>query len=86
MQKKIGTVYTAKNLTKNIIQFCKNCGICMKNKSRGNDKFGLMSHLGPATKPFGIISIDTIGGFGGLKSEKKYLHLIVDHFTRYSFI
>jgi len=55
MQKKIGTVYTAKNLTKNIIQFCKNCGICMKNKSRGNDKFGLMSHLGPATKPFEII-------------------------------
>jgi len=58
----------------------------MKNKSRGNDKFGLMSHLGPATKPFGIISIDTIGGFGGLKSEKKYLHLLVDHFTRYAFI
>ncbi|CAI6344779.1 unnamed protein product [Macrosiphum euphorbiae] len=86
MQKKIGTVYTAKNLTKNIIQFCKNCGICIKNKSRGNDKFGLMSHLGPARKPFEIVSIDTIGGFGGSNSEKKYLHLLVDHFTRYAFI
>lgn len=45
-----------------------------------------MSHLGPATKPFEIMSIDTIGGFGGSKSTKKYLHLLVDHFTRYAFI
>lgn len=45
-----------------------------------------MSHLGPATKPFDIISIDTIGGFGGSRSTKKYLHLMVDHFTRYAYI
>jgi len=32
------------------------------------------------------MSIDTIGDFGGQRSTKKYLHLIVDHFTRYSFI
>lgn len=57
-----------------------------KNKSRGTDKFGLMSHLGPATRPFEIMSIDTIGGFGGSRSTKKYLHLLVDHFTRYAYI
>ncbi|CAK1586183.1 unnamed protein product [Parnassius mnemosyne] len=45
-----------------------------------------MSHLGPATKPFEICSIDTIGGFGGSRSTKKYLHLLLDHFTRYAFI
>lgn len=45
-----------------------------------------MSHLGPATKPFEIISIDTIGGFGGSRSTKRYLHLLVDHFTRYAYI
>lgn len=45
-----------------------------------------MSQLGPATKPFEIMSIDTIGGFGGSRSTKKYLHLLVDHFTRYAFI
>lgn len=37
-------------------------------------------------KPFEIISIDTIGGFGGLRSKKKYLHLFVDHFIRYAYI
>ncbi|XP_078051980.1 uncharacterized protein LOC144478134 [Augochlora pura] len=45
-----------------------------------------MSQLGPATKAFEIMSIDTIGGFGGQRSTKRYLHLLVDHFTRYAFI
>lgn len=44
-----------------------------------------MSHLGPATDPFEIVSIDTIGGFGSSRSTKRYLHLMVDHFTRYSY-
>ncbi|CAB3240788.1 unnamed protein product [Arctia plantaginis] len=50
------------------------------------DKIGLMSQLGPATKPFEIMSMDTIGGFGGSRSTNKYLHLLVDHYTRYAFI
>lgn len=86
MQMKIGPFYTAKNLTKNIENICKSCTVCIENKSRGQNKFGLMSHLGPATKPFQIMSIDTIGGFGGSRSTKKYLHLLVDHFTRYTYI
>lgn len=45
-----------------------------------------MSHLGPARKPFEVASIDTIGGFGGSRSTKKYLHLLVDHFTRFAYI
>ncbi|KAK2575226.1 hypothetical protein KPH14_012691 [Odynerus spinipes] len=83
---KICPYYTAKNLTDNIRKICKNCEICIRNKSRGQDRYGLMSHLGPATKPFQIMSIDTIGGFGGQRSTKKYLHLLVDHFTRYAYI
>lgn len=86
MQNKISKLYTAKNLTTNIKNYCKSCEICIKNKTRGQNKYGLMSHLGPATKPFQIVSIDTIGGFGGSRSTKKYLHLLVDHFTRYAYI
>lgn len=85
-QKKIGSTYTAKSLTANIKKIIDNCEICIKNKSRVIRKFGLMSHLGPATRPFEIVSIDTIGGFGGSRSTKKYLHLLVDHFTRYAYI
>lgn len=28
-------------------------------------KYGLLSHQGPASKPFEIMSLDTIIGFGG---------------------
>ena len=86
MHKMIGPYYTATNLTKNIKEICRNCTICIKNKSRQREKFGVMSQLGPATKPFEIISIDIIGGFGGSRSTKKYLHLLVDHLTRYAYI
>lgn len=86
MQNKITPYYTAKNLRQNIKKICKQCEVCIMNKSRGQDKFGLMSHLGPATQPFEIMSIDTIGGFGGSRSTKKYMHLLVDHFTRYAYI
>lgn len=33
-----------------------------------------------------IMSLDTIGGFGGQRSTKRYLHLLVDHFTRFAYI
>jgi len=86
MTNKIKPFYTAKNITENIKQICDKCEVCIKNKSRRIPKYGLMSHLGPETRPFEIISIDTIGGFGGTRSTKRYLHLLVDHFTRYSCI
>ena len=86
MINKITPYYTAKNIIANIKKTCDDCEICVKNKSRRKPKYGLMSHLGPATYPFEIVSIDTIGGFGGSRSTKKYLHLLVDHFTRYAFI
>lgn len=83
---KICPYYTAKNLTGNIRKICKECEVCIKNKTRGQNKFGRMSQLGSATQPFEIMSIDTIGGFGSTRSTKKYLHLLVDHFTRYAYI
>lgn len=85
-ENKIKPFYTAKNLKNNIKNICNNCEICIKNKSRTKFSYGLMSHLGPATYPFEIMSIDTIGGFGGSRSTKTYLHLLVDHFTRYAYI
>lgn len=86
MENKIKPYYTAKNLMENLRKICKGCEVCIRNKSRGQSKFGLLSQLGPARVPFEIMSIDTIGGFGGSRSTKKYLHLLVDHFTRFGYI
>lgn len=86
MEAKVTKFYTAPNLRKTIETICKNCEICIRNKTRLNKKYGKMSHLGPAERPFQIMSLDTIGGFGGQRSTKKYLHLLVDHFTRFAYI
>jgi len=45
-----------------------------------------MGFLGPATAPFQILSLDTVGGFAGNNSTAKYLHILVDHFSRYAYI
>ena len=75
-----------KNMHKHIKLICRSCETCIKNKSRiANHKVPL-SQFGPASKPLEIVSLDTIGGFAGNKSTKKFLHLIVDHFTRFAFI
>ena len=73
------------NFKKLIKHFCHNCSVCIKNKSRIPYHFGSLSQLGPATEPFEIMSIDTVGGMTGNNSPKKYFHLLVDHFTRYAF-
>ncbi|XP_047360508.1 uncharacterized protein LOC124953330 [Vespa velutina] len=57
MTNRISLYYTAKGITANIKKVCQNCEICIKNKSRGQGKYGRMSQLGPATEPFEIMSI-----------------------------
>ncbi|GFV97181.1 retrotransposable element Tf2 protein type 3 [Trichonephila clavipes] len=35
-------------------------------------------------EPFEMISLDTVGGFNYHNSQKKYLHIVLDHATRYA--
>lgn len=73
------------SLKKFILEFKKTCFTCIRNKSQISPKFGQMSHLVPATKPFEYMSVDIIGGFSGNNSTKRYIHLLVDHFTRFAY-
>ena len=62
---------------------CRKCHVCIANKTRRIRRSGLLGLFGPATKPFQIMSLDTVGGFAGNNSPKKYFHLLIDHFTRF---
>ena len=83
---KIRPYYYFKHLDRLVEEYVRKCEICRRNKSRKPRDCGLLSRLGPAVRPFQIISIDTIGGFGGSGSPKKYIHLAVDHFTRFGWL
>lgn len=77
--------YYFSNMDEMVKRYCDSCHICKKNKTRRGRSIGLLSQLGPASEPYEIMSIDTVGGFGGNNSTKRYLHILVDHFSRYAF-
>lgn len=70
---------------KHIKLICRSCEVCKKNKTRIGYFKAPLIQLGPAKEPFELVSLDTIGGLKG-KSTKRYIHLIVDHFTRFAYI
>ncbi len=78
--------YYFKRMRKFICEICSGCKICIHNKTRVRSEKGFLGHLGPAKEPFEIMSFDTIGGLGGKRSTKKYLHLLADHFTTFAYI
>ena len=61
-----------------------NCEICIKYKTRTRRRNGLLDKLGPPKKPFEVMSFDSVGGFAGNNSTKRYLHCLTDHFTKYA--
>ena len=71
------------NMTQDISLYVKHCDVCQKNKSPKQKKFGLLQAMPASDQPFECLSIDSVGGFNYYNSQKKYLHLIIDHATRY---
>ena len=83
---KLRPYYYFKAMDRMVKEFCGNCEICLKNKTRIGKPFGKLSKLGPPTRSFQIMSIDTVGGFAGNRSTKRYMHILIDHFSRKVFI
>lgn len=80
----IGKRYYFKNI-RNLIQQFK-CETCLKNKSRRERKIGYSSILGPRKKPLEIVSLDTVGVLSIPNSTIRYLHVLIDHFTRFVWV
>ena len=76
--------YTWSTINQEIRNYVKGCETCLKNKTPRGLALGKLSQLGPAKTPFEIVSIDTIGGLSGYNSKKQYLHLAIDHLTRFA--
>lgn len=76
-------IYTWKNLTNDVIDYVSNCNPCQLGKTRRQKLVSEFGHFGPPKASNEIISIDTVCGLSGYKSKKGYMHLAVDHFTRY---
>ena len=71
LAKTIRRHYYFRNLDQMVSDYCKSCTTCIENKSRRGRLIGLMSHLGPSTEPYQIMSIDSVGGFANNRSTKS---------------
>src|SRR5699024_3816406 len=60
----------------------KSCQVCLANKVQPGPCPGTITQL-EAREPFDVVSIDTVGGFSGFGSAKRYWHIALDHHTRY---
>ena len=83
IRKKIRPFYYFKNI---VDIFGKQCEICIKNKNRTRRPNGFMSKLGPAKKPFEIMSFGMVGGFSNNNSPKKFMHILIGHFSKAVFM
>ena len=79
----ISKKYLIRNLSKLVSDYVKSCVVCVEAKTRQQLVQGKLSTLGPPERPLQIISIDTVGGFAGFRSNCVNLHVAVDFFTKY---
>ncbi|GFV74420.1 transposon Tf2-11 polyprotein [Trichonephila clavipes] len=54
------------------------------NKKVYIKKYGLLEEVPVAEVPFEMMSLDNVGGFNYHNSQKKYLHIVLDHAIRYA--
>ncbi|GBM23097.1 Pro-Pol polyprotein [Araneus ventricosus] len=71
------------HINQDISVFVKYCDVFQLNKKKGQKRLGLLQTVPPTDRPFEYLSIDNVGGFNYYNSIKKYLHLVIDHATRY---
>ena len=75
-------LYYTPQLEKKLNKIVASCEVCLHAKENRRPR-GRMGHFGPAEECFEILHLDTCGGFSGYNSQKKYLHLAIDAFSRF---
>ncbi|UYV61836.1 hypothetical protein LAZ67_1006784, partial [Cordylochernes scorpioides] len=80
----ISTQYTWCGMTKSIVKYNRSCPTCQLIKKPKGPLYGRLERPPIALQPYDMLSIDTISGFSKYGNSKSYLHVIVDHLSRYT--
>ncbi len=79
----ISPYYYWSNIIKDVTNYNKHCEVYQRNKKSKQKRFAELESLPFVKEPFALISIDTVGGLHYPNSNKKYLHIVIDHATRF---
>ncbi|UYV70061.1 hypothetical protein LAZ67_7001682 [Cordylochernes scorpioides] len=80
----ISTQYTWCRMTKSIVKYNRSCPTCQLIKKPKGPLDGRLERPPIVLQPYDMLSIDTISGFSKYGNSKSYLHVIVDHLSRYT--
>ncbi|UYV83582.1 NADK2 [Cordylochernes scorpioides] len=84
MTRLISPQYYWKGMSEDISKTTKACAICQSTKPPRGPTFGELGQLPVATQPFDLVALNTIAGLAKYGNAKAYLHVVVDHFSRYT--
>ncbi|UYV69956.1 hypothetical protein LAZ67_7001321 [Cordylochernes scorpioides] len=84
MSRLVSGQYHWAGMSRDIKNHVNSCTTCQLTKHPKGPTYGELGQTPPATKPFDLISIDTVSGFAKYGNSKTHLHVIVDHMTRYA--
>lgn len=80
----IPQLYSSPNIRKNIVSYVRSCHVCQICKTRNYPTSGKLHPIPTPSKPFDVMSTDTIVmGSIAKKSKNKYIQVFIDHLTRY---
>ncbi|UYV79914.1 hypothetical protein LAZ67_18001034 [Cordylochernes scorpioides] len=84
MSRLVSGQYHWSGMSRDIKNHVNSCTTCQLTKHPKGPTYGELGQTPSATKPFDLLSIDTVSGFTKYGNSKTHLHVIVDHMTRYA--
>lgn len=81
----LSNCYHWPGIDQSVEKFIASCTNCQSNKVKRARESGSIQKI-DALEPFHVISCDSIGGLEHYGSSKRYLHIAIDHFSRYIWI
>ncbi|UYV71446.1 hypothetical protein LAZ67_8003250 [Cordylochernes scorpioides] len=84
MTRLIAAQYYWHGMTNDIRTPVRACSICQLVKPPKGPIYGELGQLLPAVLQYELVSLDTISGFAKYGNSQTFLHVVVDHATRYA--
>ncbi|UYV63235.1 hypothetical protein LAZ67_2003507, partial [Cordylochernes scorpioides] len=84
MTRLIAAQYYWDGMTNDIRTHVRTCSVCQLVKPPKGPIYGELGQLPPAVLPYELVSLDTISGFVKYGNSQTFLHVVVDHATRYA--
>ncbi|UYV64158.1 hypothetical protein LAZ67_2006816 [Cordylochernes scorpioides] len=84
MTRLIAAQYYWDGMTNDIRTHVRTCPVCQLVKPPKGPIYGELGQLPPAVLLYELVSLDTISGFAKYGNSQTFLHVVVDHATRYA--